>query len=270
MGFTVPKSRRFSRESGVATATFASAIAGSPFAACPTMSSTTTTMSPASSSSIAVKASSSPETSTEATLRSLYNRAAKAFLHRDVALTHSLLSSAFSILSPPSSYSDSLDPYRKKWDILRITLETTIYVAPPHVLGNEPRTLPSPLRANLMLSAPALVSQLYHRSVQLFTPAQAVSPNPGFLPAQILLTLVLSALKLSCADGGRTMAEDWLSRRVEVDTTASDEEGYRKVVEIYVLEILPRLEQWGYAREFLAWQRELSPEVKQASRQSSL
>src|ERR1700722_8923208 len=82
---------------------------------------------------------------TAATLRSMYNRAARAFLHRDVAQIHSLLTSAFAILQPPASYrSDSLVTHRRKWDILRITLETTIYASP-----TEYAVIPSSLRDNL-------------------------------------------------------------------------------------------------------------------------
>lgn len=49
------------------------------------------------------------ESSTAATLRSLYSRAAKAFLHRDFALTHSLLTSAFGIISPANQYNGGRD-----------------------------------------------------------------------------------------------------------------------------------------------------------------
>ena len=90
-----------------------------------------------------------PASSAAATLRSLYPRAARAFLQRDVALTHSLLTSAFSLISPPASLAaanDALSSHRRKWDILRITFETTLYASPPST--HDPETLPSALRAD--------------------------------------------------------------------------------------------------------------------------
>jgi hypothetical protein len=161
---------------------------------------------------------------------------------------------------------DSLDSHRRKWDILRITLETTLYASPPHNIRNgEPEILPAPLRANLMLSAPELVSQLYTRSLRLFTPSHLATPHVGFLPSQILLTLVLSALKLSCPDIARSIIEDWLGRRFDVEGIVADPEGYSKVMEMYALEVLPRLEEWEYAKEFLGYERELNSEFRQAS-----
>ena len=72
--------------------------------------------------------SSPPQTSMSATLRSLYPRAACAFVLRT---THCLLQSAFSLLKPPSTTTDSLSDDRKQWDILRITFESTVYSSPP-------------------------------------------------------------------------------------------------------------------------------------------
>lgn len=56
------------------------------------------------------------------------------------------------------------------------------------------------------------------------------------------------------------MAEDWLSRRVPPveDGLESEEGGYDKVLEIYCLLVLPKLEQWDYAKEFLQFESELS------------
>lgn len=191
-------------------------------------------------------------------MKSLYPRAATAFLQRNILLTHSLLSSAFSILSPPQSPNpeDSLSSYRRKWDLLRITFETTLYSSPPP--DDDPEALPSSLRANQMLSPQSFVAALHSRSLQLYTPGSpAQKPTSAYLPAQILVTLGLASLKLGCPDIGRGIVEDWLARRSQL-TMTTDHEGYAKVLDLYCLQILPRLEEWDYAADFLQYERELS------------
>ncbi|KII85152.1 hypothetical protein PLICRDRAFT_45296 [Plicaturopsis crispa FD-325 SS-3] len=215
----------------------------------------------ASSTSLPASSSSSPTTtttpkrsSTSATLRSLYNRAAPAFLHRDVVLTYSLLTSAFALLPPPSAYPSELTLHRRKWDILRITLETTVYAGPAE---QRPDTLPAHLREILVQTPHELITSIHARSLLLFTPV-GQRPSAAYLPSQILVTLVLSALKLDCADVGREVIEDWLGARGQADDVEKDEaEGYEKVLEVYCLHVLPRVQEWDYAKEFLEYESEL-------------
>ncbi|KAI0360214.1 hypothetical protein OH77DRAFT_1419638 [Trametes cingulata] len=227
----------------------------------PTATATTTTA----SSVLSLKATpSSSSTSTATTLRSLYPRAARAFLQRDVALTHSLITSAFSLLGSPASVvsvNDALASQRRKWDILRITFETTLYSSPPS--AQDPEQLPPALRANLMLSPEPLIATLHSRSLQLFTPADSPQkPSSAFLPSQILVTLVLASLKLDCTAVGRSMIEDWLAKRGQ-EEILDDPKGYAKVLELYCLHVLPRLQDWDYAEDFLTYERELSSDVRQ-------
>ncbi|KAI5122928.1 hypothetical protein M0805_007606 [Coniferiporia weirii] len=205
--------------------------------------------------------------SSASTLRSLYPRAARALLRRDIALTHTLLASAFALLTPPTTLAspDALDLHRRKWYILRITLETSVYALPP--ASNDPEELPASLRANLMLSAQSLIATLHARSVRLFTP-QTQNPKSAYLPAQILVTLVLSSLKLHCPDAGRSMVEDWLAQRESVENVRDDAEGYGRVVELFCLHLLPRLQDWEYAGEFLEYERELPPQTRQSLQRS--
>ncbi|KAI0682658.1 hypothetical protein C8T65DRAFT_687261 [Cerioporus squamosus] len=230
----------------------------------PTATTTTTT-----SSTISLKASQnpssspSPSSSAAATLRSLYPRAARAFLQRDVSLTHSLLISAFSLIHPPASLAtvnDALASQRRKWEILRITFETTLYASPP---SQDPETLPPSLRANLMLTPEPLMTTLHSRSLHLFTPSDPPQkPTSAFLPGQILVTLVLASLKLDCLEVGRGMIEDWLARHGQ-ETDVGDPSAYAKVLELYCLHLLPRLQDWEYAEDFLTYERELPPDVRQ-------
>lgn len=238
------------------------------------MPTATTTTQPAAASIASLKArsGSSSAGSAAATLRSLYPRAAKAFLQRDVALTQSLLASAFSLIHPPPTAApDSLAAQRKKWDILRITFETTLYAAPPQ----DPEALPATLRANLLLSPEPLVAALHARSLHVFTPAldaaRAAIPRPSaaYLPAQILVTLALAGLKLGCAGVARDIIDDWLAKRGQGagdgEQMDEDRRGYAKVLEVYCLLVLPRLEDWDYAEDFLTYERELHSEVRQVS-----
>ncbi|KAJ2926908.1 hypothetical protein H1R20_g10164, partial [Candolleomyces eurysporus] len=208
-----------------------------------------------------------------APLRSLYTSAARAFLHRDIRLTYSLIESAFQLLKPPVLVHDALLEHRRKWDILRITLETTIYSDPPSI-----ESLPESLRQSLTESPHTLMTSIYARSAVLFTPSngqsQKASANPGYLPPNVLITLLYSSLKLDCPDIGRMMAEEWLSRRETPlmlnesshSSDDSEEGGYDKVLEIYCLHILPKLGQWDYAKEFLQCESELSDSRREVCR----
>lgn len=202
------------------------------------------------------------ESSTAATLRSLYPRAAKAFLQRDFALTHSLVTSAFALVGPPTStVEDDLELLRRKWDILRITLEITVYTSP--FPSDNANAFPAALRANQTMSPPSLLNSLYTRSVQLFTPTTQAG-NPAYLPYQILYTLGSAGIKLGCSEMSRGMIEDWLARR-DSDDSEQGRKGYAKVVELYCVHILPRLDEWHYAEGFLSYEPELDSETRNVS-----
>lgn len=205
---------------------------------------------------------SSSTSSTEATLQSLYNRAAQAFLYRDIVLTTTLIASAFAMLQPPTAPApDTFDVHRRKWDILRISLESTVYASPP-----DRATLPEALRELLLLSPQSFVATSHARSLALFTPSLLPrTPTSAFLPYQILITHIGSSLKVNCPAAGREIIEDWLSNRGQYDFIPSTGEAYEKVLELYCLHILPRLEDWGYAKEFLTYETELPPSKKTVS-----
>ncbi|KAF7375906.1 hypothetical protein MSAN_00005000 [Mycena sanguinolenta] len=199
--------------------------------------------------------------SSAATLHSLYHRAARAFLLRQVPLVHTLLDSAFALLHPPEHFEqhpDVLAPYRSKWDLLRITLETTIYASPPP-------DLPQPLRDLLTQPPAALISAAYRRSLALFTP-RSVPQKASYIPSGVILTLVYSSLKLEAPDAGRVIVEDWLASRGP--SVTEEDPNYRKAVEAYCLYVLPKLEQWEYASEFLDYESELTPDTRESFKTS--
>lgn len=200
--------------------------------------------------------------SVETTLHSLYNRAAQAFLYRDVVLTASLVASACAMLQPPVALApDAFDSHRRKWDILRITFECTIYTAPP-----DRAALPETLRELLLLSPQSFVTTSHARSLALFTPSSLPrTPSSAFLPHQVLMTHIASSIKVNCPTVGREITEDWLSKRGQYDFIPSTGEAYEKVLELYCLQILPRLDEWDYAKEFLTFEVELPPTKRMVS-----
>ena len=213
-------------------------------------------------------ASSSMSTNSTTTIRLLYNRATHAFLHRDISLTYSLLEAAFAILHPPMmSASDALTDDRRKWDILRITLESTVHSS--RFSQKEAAALPESLRASLSETPHTLVTNFYKRSLSLFTPTDFIASgiNAAHIPAQVLATLVLASIKLECPDFARIMIDDWLSRREPaigaVDDGMEPEDGYVKIIDLYCLHVLPRLNQWDYVFEFLEYESELSAKTRE-------
>ena len=209
------------------------------------------------------------QTSKTAALNSLYNRAARAFVLRDIALTYSLLQSGFALLKPPTIIvPDSLSEHRRKWDILRITFESTVYTSPP----SSTESLPEALRTNLIESPQALATLIYSRSLALFTPSNEglskTALNAAYLPYQVISTLVYCTLKIDAPDVGRIVIEDWLARRephysLERSPEKLEGGGYEKTLELYTLHILPKLEQWDYAKEFLEYESELTSQRRE-------
>ena len=216
-----------------------------------------------------VSSESMVQTPKAAALHSLYNRATRAFVLRDIALTYSLLQSGFALLNPPTVVPDSLSDHRRKWDILRITFESTVYTSPP----SSTESLPETLRTNLMESPQALATSIYSRSLALFTPSNEglskTALNAAYLPYQVISTLVYCTLKIDAPDVGRVVIEDWLARRephYSLEPPKTPEGGgYEKTLELYTLHILPRLEQWDYAKEFLEYESELTSQRREVA-----
>ena len=114
-----------------------------------------------------------------------------------------------------------------------------------------------------MLSPEPLLATLHSRSLQLFTPSDIMQKaTSAFLPAQILVTLVLASLKLDSPEVGRSMIEDWLAKHGQ-EPDADDPKGYAKVLELYCIHVLPRLQDWEYVEDFLTYERDHPPDVRQ-------
>ncbi|KAG8868046.1 hypothetical protein FRC20_004282 [Serendipita sp. 405] len=217
--------------------------------------------------------------STKSTLRTLYEQAKLAFLQRNLALADKLVTQAFTLLAAPLSHggvqseegeigqktADPLDSQRRKWDILRITLQTTIYTSQP-----SEATL-SPLK---------FLHRLRSQSLKLFTPVGAVASITN-VPDTVVLLLIVSALKLEEVNTAKDWVEEWLMSRnpqredtIDPQINASDATNsppmtsYERIIDIYVLHVLPRLDLWDDAVEFLRYESEMREEVKERISQS--
>jgi hypothetical protein len=170
------------------------------------------------------------------------------------------LASAFALITPPlTGTPDSLSEHRRKWDILRITLDVTVYTTPPA----DAAIIPAALRSNSLLSGAALLASLHSRSIRLFAPLDCPTPNPAFLPPTVLITLALSSAKIGYPDAGRGIIEEWLACRLPIAVSADN--GYEKVLEVYCLSILPALGEWTYAKQFLAYETELPAQSREVN-----
>jgi hypothetical protein len=127
-----------------------------------------------------------------------------------------------------------------------------------------------------LLSAAALLATLHTRSLRLFAPADGpATPNSAFLPSQVLVTLALSSAKIGCPAAGRGIIEEWLACRASNTTATSTvlvtaEDGYEKVLEVYVLNILPALGEWAYAKQFLGYEAELPVQSREVRNREPL
>ncbi|KAJ3755889.1 hypothetical protein EV360DRAFT_48914 [Lentinula raphanica] len=211
-------------------------------------------------SSIALKLSTTElKVKRNRSLDKIYHRAARAFLNKNVALTQELLDTGFKSLQDMD-----FDPSAaRKWDILRITFDTMLYTSPP--TSTDPQTHEiSSLNSLLSKTPQEFVKDMYNRSLELLASNGAAT----VLPSQVLSTLVYSSLKADAADVGRWMIEDWLASRDSPKDgigIGDGHDGYSKVLELYCLQVLPKIEQWDYATEFLEYESELTPEVRHVS-----
>ncbi|PVG04299.1 hypothetical protein CPB86DRAFT_722082 [Serendipita vermifera] len=226
--------------------------------------------------------SSKSSSSLKATLRILYDQAKHAFLQKDLSLANKYVSQAFTMLTPPSPSTsdptevvlDVLDSHRRKWEILNITLQTTLYTLRPSEarLTSGQASTSSP---TLDTAVPpySFLQRLHAHSLTLFTP-KGISSSITYVPDQVVLLLVVSAVKLDEIRLAKEWVEDWLVRRNMTSASLSPEgdstpvSSYERIVDVYILHILPRLGLWDDAREFLRYESEMSEEAKQRIHQS--
>ena len=122
-----------------------------------------------------------------------------------------------------------------------------------------------------MESPQALATSIYSRSLALFTPSNEglfkTAQSAAYLPYPVISTLVYCTLKIDAPEVGRVVIEDWLAHREPRYSLDPPEDlagdGYAKTLELYTLHILPKLEQWDYAKEFLEYESELTSQRRE-------
>jgi hypothetical protein len=217
------------------------------------------------------------------TLRNLYEKAKHAFLQRDLLGAERSLTLAFAQLPPPplslNSNTDKRDPdgldsQRRKWDVLRITLWTTLFMSK----DTSSSSLEKKTNCPIHLGPIQFLEKLYSNSIRLFTPSSSTDPSSNdaggivHVPDQVVFLLVVSALKLDQVRLAKEWIEDWLVRRdptvpptttTTTDGNVKEMTSYEKVVDVYVLHVLPRLGLWDDATEFLRYEAEMNEYTKQ-------
>ncbi|KZT57641.1 hypothetical protein CALCODRAFT_272182 [Calocera cornea HHB12733] len=219
-------------------------------------------------------------------LRNLYRQAARAFLSRSPSVA-TYLEKAFALLPAPDDHdsareSAALEQQRIKWDVLRLTWEASIYPTHGlvngcangkgkgkerengHGISNGDGKVEAHADMDLLALPPAtLLPALHARSLVLFTPS-TLKASSSHLPAEVLLALVLFAVKLGMYPVARDWVELWWVVRGSADPEGEDEiKGRRKIRDTMALRVLPGMRDWESARGWAEGEQDL--ELQEAS-----
>ncbi|WVQ82277.1 hypothetical protein IAT38_004405 [Cryptococcus sp. DSM 104549] len=192
----------------------------------------------------------------------------------------------------PKGDDTGIDSTNDDWMVktlkLLISSTASLFTDPPHKTSALPATL-------IPLLPPAspkdILSHLQARCVAYYYPSP---PSPALLPPQLISTLILASLKLRpltpCLDFAHQVTETWLADlpdafilaispsaatagsarkrskgdAVERKLVESAREGYLKVVELFVGEVLSREGEWEMARGFLEGESVMGSKRKEA------
>ncbi|KIM33288.1 hypothetical protein M408DRAFT_326063, partial [Serendipita vermifera MAFF 305830] len=91
------------------------------------------------------------------------------------------------------------------------------------------------------------------------------------VPDQVVLLLVVSAVKLGEVHLAKEWVEDWLVRRdvssvnssSPTTTEPATPTSYERIVDVYILHVLPRLGLWDDATEFMRYESEMGESAKE-------
>ena len=104
----------------------------------------------------------------------------RAFVLRDINLIYSLFQSAFSLLNLPTIVPDSLSDHRRKWDMLRIAFESTVYLYFSTVIH---RVSAKNFCTSLMESPQTLATSIYSRYWLSHFPTRVFRRRLSVLPS---------------------------------------------------------------------------------------
>ncbi|RGB32427.1 hypothetical protein C1646_670109 [Rhizophagus diaphanus] len=189
-------------------------------------------------------------------LTSLYQKAKDDFLLRKYDSAHSLCSAAISKLtnfSPISSSPSAKNLQTKIW-ILYINLIAAVFAEKPPIITKDLE-----IERLLERSAEKVVSDIWLKVIN-----EGYGEETGEVPGEVVVACILFCLNQQQAPNGRNIIEEWLNalsdelilhlERISSKGVTDDPilKSYEKVVELYVLQVLPKLRDWDLASKFLA------------------
>lgn len=241
----------------------------------------------------------SPSRPQESQIEVLYNTAVQSFVRRDHVKTQATLARLLESLKkkrigpyrtwykldgakPDNENSEAAanDDWMVKTLKLLISSTASLYADPP----NNTTALPELLVSMLPPKSPKeILSYLQHRCMSAYYSKGATA---HLLPPQLVSTLILASLKLSpqrsALDFAHSMTESWIASLpdslilsisptssyrpkdpIERKRVESAREGYLKVVELFIGEVLSREEEWEMARGFLEGEVVMSSKKKE-------
>lgn len=241
----------------------------------------------------------SPSRPQESQIEVLYNTAVQSFVRRDHVKTQATLARLLESLKkkrigpyrtwykldgakPDNENSEAAanDDWMVKTLKLLISSTASLYADPP----NNTTALPEILVSMLPPKSPKeILSYLQHRCMSAYYSKGATA---HLLPPQLVSTLILASLKLSpqrsALDFAHSMTESWIASLpdslilsisptssyrpkdpIERKRVESAREGYLKVVEFFIGEVLSREEEWEMARGFLEGEVVMSSKKKE-------
>lgn len=224
----------------------------------------------------------------------LYNSAVQCFVRRDHIGTQTHLKKLLPLLEPRQTKQIWYEPPQKvvngharshtsdEWmiKILKLVISSyaSLYSDPP----SDPSSLSLDLQPLLPPSSPDLIlKHIFNLCQSTYFPVkyQQDSTQAPLLPPALISTLLLASLKLSPSSPAlsfaHNLAEDWISQLPDSFILAisssgrkeleSAREGYLKVVELFVGEVLAREGEWGMARGFLEGESIMDSKRKEVS-----
>ncbi|OXG40378.1 hypothetical protein J010_00074 [Cryptococcus neoformans] len=241
----------------------------------------------------------SPSRPQESQIEVLYNTAVQSFVRRDHVKTQATLARLLESLKKKrigpcriwyeldgvqsgdeNSEAIANDDWIVKTLKLLISSTASLYTDPP----NNTQALPELLVCMLPPKPPKeILSYLHHRCVSAYYSKGATA---HLLPPQLVSTLILASLKLSpqrpALDFAHSMTESWIASLpdslilsisptssyrpkdpIERKRVESAREGYLKVVELFIGEVLSHEEEWEMARGFLEGEVVMSSKKKE-------
>ncbi|GET04462.1 microbody (Peroxisome) proliferation protein peroxin 26 [Rhizophagus clarus] len=198
-------------------------------------------------------------------LTSLYQRAKDDFLLRKYDSARSLCSAAISKLTnlSPVSSSPSAKIIQTKIWILYINLIAAVFAEKSII------TKDLEIKRLLERSPEKVVNDVWLKVIN-----EGYDEETGEVPGEVVVACILFCLNQQQALNGRNIIEEWLNalpdelilhlERISSKGATEDPilKSYEKVVELYVLQVLPKLRDWDLASKFLVDNEVINKERK--------